>query len=66
VAGGANAMLLPFSDNSSGKVYCAVIALRDIAAQEEVCLDYGNAYWEVSQVSSLHRLCCYRLLHVLI
>jgi hypothetical protein len=48
VAGSGNAMLLPFSDNSSGKVYCAVIALRCIAAGEQVCIDYGAAYWEVS------------------
>jgi hypothetical protein len=48
IAGGPNALLLPLSDNSSGKVYCAVVALRGIAAGEEVCIDYGADYWEVS------------------
>jgi hypothetical protein len=51
VPGGANAMLLPLSDNSSGRVYCAVVALPRCAADEEVCIDYGDAYWEVSRVA---------------
>jgi hypothetical protein len=50
VPDGPNAMQLPLSDNSSGRVYCAVMALRGIAANEEVCIDYGGAYWEVSRV----------------
>jgi hypothetical protein len=53
VAWGPNALLLPLSDNSSGKVYCAVIALRSIAAGEEVCIDYGKAYWDVSRLGLL-------------
>jgi SET domain-containing protein len=44
---GQNAMLLPFSDNSSGKVYCGVVALRDVQPGEELCIDYGVAYWQV-------------------
>jgi hypothetical protein len=46
-AGGANCMLLPLSDNESGKVYCAVMALRVIQAGQELCTDYGAAYWQV-------------------
>jgi hypothetical protein len=46
---GPNAALLPFSDNDSGKVYVAVVALRDITAGsgEDICIDYGESYWEV-------------------
>jgi SET domain-containing protein len=42
-----NAALLPVSDNTTGKVYVAVVALRDIAVAsgEDICIDYGLAYW---------------------
>jgi hypothetical protein len=42
-----NAMLLPFSDNSTGRVYVAVVALQDItvASREDICFNYGDAYW---------------------
>jgi hypothetical protein len=42
-----NAVLLPVSDNTTGKVYVAVVALRNItvASGEDICIDYGLAYW---------------------
>jgi SET domain-containing protein len=44
---GPNAALVPVSDNSTGKVYVAVVALRSItaASQEDICIDYGPTYW---------------------
>jgi hypothetical protein len=47
VEGGPNAVLLPVSDNTTGKVYVAVVALRDItvASGEDICVDYGLQYW---------------------
>ena len=47
VQGGPNAVLLPVSDNTTGKVYVAVVALRGItvASGEDVCIDYGLPYW---------------------
>jgi hypothetical protein len=47
VADGPNAMLVPLSDNNTGKVYCAVIALQDFQPGEELCIDYGVACWQV-------------------
>jgi hypothetical protein len=42
-----NAVLLPVSDNTTGKVYVAVVALRDIivASGEDVSIDYELQYW---------------------
>ena len=44
-----NAALLPVSDNTTGKVYVAVVALGDITVAagepEDICIDYGLAYW---------------------
>jgi hypothetical protein len=48
----ANAMLLPFSDNDTGRVYVAVLTLRDVtvAAGEDMCIDYGDEnYWNVKR-----------------
>lgn len=42
---GPNVMFFPFSFNSTGKVYVAVVALRDIAAGQELLIDYGPEYW---------------------
>jgi hypothetical protein len=44
---GPNAVLLPVSDNTTGKVYVAVVALPNItvASGEDVCIDYGLPYW---------------------
>jgi hypothetical protein len=47
VQGGPNAALLPISNNTTGKVYVAVVALRDITvvSGEDVCIDYQLPYW---------------------
>ena len=45
-----NACLVAFSDNTTGKVFVAVIALRDIAVDEEIAIDYGaSSYWSAKR-----------------
>lgn len=41
-----NATLLPFCDNTTGRVYVVVLTLRAISVSEDVCIDYGEAYWD--------------------
>ena len=45
-----NACLVSFTDTTTGEVFVAVIALRDIAVDEEISIDYGtSSYWSAKR-----------------
>jgi hypothetical protein len=44
-----SAALLGFSDNTTGKLFVAVIATSAIASGAEVCVDYGEGYWRETE-----------------
>jgi hypothetical protein len=52
--GSANAALLPVSHNRTGKVYLAVVAVRDITAGTEVTFDHGTASYVGCMNAVLH------------
>ncbi|WIA44596.1 hypothetical protein OEZ86_007316 [Tetradesmus obliquus] len=54
--GTPTACLLPFSRNSDGHVFVAVLTLEDVPANQEVSFDYGDAYLDAIREAERNRV----------